>query len=501
MGIAHLPTISFARKPPKMELTHSFESLLLSFVPVFTEPSFQTFRLLMTGWILSMRHRYVTDLIISSDSVGHGHFSDYHRFFSHAVWDLDQLWKLLARLIVSLLIGPEATIVLAGDDTLCRKRGLGIFGTGMHHDPLSSSKSKKICHWGHDWVDLCIVISQPWWAPTKVFALPICMRLYRNRQGLTKGQRPSSPQPSARRRKAASRKAQQAAQAKRKAAAHARRMHQAHNTPHKTRPELMAEMIALVAGWFPERQFVLLVDSLYSGQSVLSHLPDNFELIGPVHPKAALYAPAPIETTGRRGPRRKKGERLPSAQAWEQDRAPWKTLHYDQYGLHGSLRVKTRTGLYYKAGKDRLLRFVLSQDTVGQRPTRIFYSTDVSLSPREILSLFSRRWSIEVTHHDCKQHLGLEDPANRTPQAVRRTAPMAMFLYSLTIVWYATEGHAHWQIPLRPWYWWKSEPSFADMLTTLRRKSWEDKLREVSLPTTLQNNSIERLSYLATLAG
>ena len=472
-----------------MELTLSFAALLDAFQPVFTAPSFATFRLLMTGWILSVRHRYVTDLIVSSDSTRNGHFSDYHRFFSHAAWNIDHLWKCFA------------TIILAGDDTLCRKRGLGIFGTGMHHDALSSSKSKKICHWGHDWVDLCIVIANPWWAPTKVFSLPICMRLYRNRQGLTKGKNKSVKKPTASQKKAASRKATQAAQAKKKAAANARKNRQADKTPHKTRPELMAEMIALVADWFPDRRFILIVDSLYSGKSVLSTLPDNFDLIGPVHPKAALYATAPPETKVRRGPQRKKGDRLKSLEAWEKDRTPWKTHHFDQYGLRGSLRVKTRTGLYYKAGKDRLLRFVLSQDTVGGRPTRIFYSTDVNLDPREILSIFSLRWSIEVTHFDCKQHLGLEDPANRVPKAVERTAPMAMFLYSLTIVWYATEGHVDWRIPERPWYWWKSEPSFADMLTTLRRKSWEDKLSKVSKSPTPDDNSLDLLTYLATLAG
>ena len=163
-----------------MELTSSFESLLRNFAPVFSDPSFATFRLLMTGWVLSTRHRYVTDLIVSSDSTTNGHFTNYHRFFSEAAWELDEIWKLLAQLIVRTLIGADAVIILSGDDTLCRKRGLGIFGTGMHHDPLSSSKSKKICHWGHDWVDLCIVIAKPWWAPSKVFSLPICMRLYRN---------------------------------------------------------------------------------------------------------------------------------------------------------------------------------------------------------------------------------------------------------------------------------------------------------------------------------
>lgn len=78
---------------------------------------------------------------------------------------------------------------------------------------------------------------------------------------------------------------------------------------------------------------------------------------------------------------------------------------------------------------------------------------------------------------------------------------MAMVLYRLTIVWYASEGHAHFEIPDRPWYWWKSEPSFADMLTTLRRKTWEDRLSKVSPAPTPRDNSIPLLTYLATLAG
>ena len=126
-----------------MEGIITFMVLLDVFQPVFTQPSFATFRLLMTGWILSHRHRYVTDLILSSDSVGNGHFSDYHRFFSHASWSIDQLWRLLAGLLIKVLIGSDAVILLSGDDTLCRKRGLGLFGVGMHHDPLISSRGQE----------------------------------------------------------------------------------------------------------------------------------------------------------------------------------------------------------------------------------------------------------------------------------------------------------------------------------------------------------------------
>jgi hypothetical protein len=68
----------------------------------------------------------------------------------------------------------------------------------------------------------------------------------------------------------------------------------------------------------------------------------------------------------------------------------------------------------------------------------------------------------------------MEAPANRVPLAVEGTAPMSMFLYSLTIVWIATEGHADLRFPKRPWYTRNSEPSYGDMLTTLRGKSRED---------------------------
>jgi len=350
-------------------------------------------------------------------------------------------------------------------------------------------------------VDLCIIIVNPWWAPTKVFALPICMRLYRNRQGLTKGKNKKKPRQTSGTKKQASKKSRQRAAAKKKTVAKQKAVHSKGKIPHKTRPELMAGMIALVASWLPDRKLLLLVDSLYSGKSILSVLPANVELIGPVHPKAALYEVAPKESGGRRGPRRKKGKRLPGMEAWKNDRKKWQTVKFDQYGLHGTLRIKSRTGLYYKAGKDRKLRFVLSDDAVGDRPTRIFYCTDLSIKPREILSLFSLRWSIEVTHYNCKQHLGLEDPANRTQKAVQRTAPMSMFLYSLTILWFATQGHKHLEYADRPWYPHKSEPSFADMLTTLRRKSWEDKLPKVSRKPTPHDNSISLLTYLATLAG
>ena len=171
-----------------MELTDSFLTLLQSFDPVFTAPTYQTFVVIITGWILSQRHRYVTEVIFSSGHVGDGHWSRFHRFFSHAAWDIDTFSMRLAKLVVTIL-APGAAFFWAVDDTLCRKRGLTLYGAGMHYDPLISSRAKSLVSWGHDWVVLTLIVAFPAWAPSKVFALPIAMRLYRNRQGLTKGKK------------------------------------------------------------------------------------------------------------------------------------------------------------------------------------------------------------------------------------------------------------------------------------------------------------------------
>jgi len=451
-----------------MEVTGTFLALLSEFQCVFTAPSFATFRRLMSGWVLTHRRRFVTDLIWSSGSTRHGHHSRYHRFFSQAVWELDLLSLVLAKLLIAIF-APTGLIELAGDDTLCRKRGLTVYGTGMHHDPLISSRAKPLVSWGHDWVVLSMLVRCPW-APTKVWALPIGFRLYRNRQGLTKGRKGKKPQ---------------------------RR-----DPNHRTRPELFVELLQLVAGWFPERTFVVSGDSAYGGQSVLSKLPPNVDLISHVHPKGALYKPAPPLVPGQKGRRRKKGQRLPGMAAWADDeKQPWEKLKFDQFGLHTTLLVKTMQALYYTAGKDRLLTIVLVRDAEGKRPDQMFYCTNLQWSAREILSRYACRWAIEVTFENSKQLLGLEDPANRTELAVRRTAPMALVLYSLIVAWFHREAHDQVKFPDRPWYRQKREPSFADMLTTLRRLSWQEHFRGLLPKSRIVKKSVAHITEFLALAG
>ena len=121
-----------------------------------------------------------------------------------------------------------------------------------------------------------------------------------------------------------------------------------------------------------------------------------------------------------------------------------------------------------------MLNIVLTRDCQGKRPDQMFYCTKLDWDARQILSAYACRWAIECTFENRKQHLGLEDPANRLPKAVKRTAPMALLCYTLIVVWCHQGGHLFISFPDRPWYRRKTEPSFADLLSTLRRVSYEN---------------------------
>jgi hypothetical protein len=456
-----------------MELTPSFLALLQVFATVFTAPTFETFVQVLAGWVLAQRHRYITEIIFSAGHVGDGHWSRFHRFFSHAAWDIDVLALHLSKLVFSIL-APGATLLWAVDDTLCRRRGLTLFGAGMHHDPLISSRQKPLVSWGHDWVVLCIIVVHPFWAPTKVFALPIAARLYRNHQGLTKGKKgkkgdakTTQPKPD-----------------------------------HKTRPQLAVELITLVASWFPNDTIVVTGDSAYGGKSVLRELPKNVHLISHVHPKGALYEPAPPPAPKAKGRPPKKGKRLPGMAAWAADPTqPWTELEFRQFGLHATLAVKTIQALYYKSGGDRLLTIVLVRDLQGGRPDQMFYCTALDWDVRRILGTYAYRWAIECTFENCKQRLGLGEAANRVATAVARTVPVGFFLYSIVIVWFHRVGHEFVQFPFRPWYRRKREPSFADILTTLRRVSYDEKTAEALPDQCRMKTWIAQLTELVSRAG
>jgi hypothetical protein len=429
-------------------LVSSFHELLLSFAVVFTQPSFENFCTLLAGWVFCFGRRTVTGLLVAAGAVEGKHFSVYHRFFSRAVWSFDALGHVALKLALPFVpTGPP--ILLAVDDTLGRKSGRHIWGAGMHHDPLRSTPARPAFSFAHSWVTLAIVVKRPW-TQDRYFALPFLFRLFRKKRkkrppGRPKGERKSTGEATAQ--------------------------------AYQTRPQLAAEMLEIAAQWLPGRRIRVVGDAEYSGGSVSRQLPDRVALVGRMPMNAALYAQPEPRQPGARGRPRKRGARRPSPKDLATSRrVRWTRTTAHLYGRKVKVQLKSMTALWYHSAGTRLLKIVVVRDPSGRRKDDCFFTTDVSMRPVEILETIARRWPLEVTFRDAKQLLGFEGPQSRTRKAVERTAPLALLLYSLVVLWYAHHGHAFREQGgvKRPWYRKKKTPSFADMLAALRQASWAE---------------------------
>lgn len=435
-----------------MDFVPSFMALLQELNVVMTAPTFQNFLVIAYGWVFA-RRRTVTAMIQAAGAVGTKHHSVFHRFFAAAKWSLDELGLTVFQLIRPWL---GKTIYLALDDTLARKSGRRMFGVGMHHDPLISSRKLAVLNWGHSWVVLGVVVKLPL-RDDRWFCLPILFRLYLNKS----------------------------------AAERARRVY-------RTRPELAVEMLRVLAAQEKTLHFHLLADSLYGGKSVLRELPANWDLTSRLHLDARLYEPPAARTLGTRGRPRKRGARLASPRQMLEGRARRETLHL--YGRHERVRLAD-TRAHWEADLARPLRVVAVQSLAAQGRLQAFYSTAHEAPAQQVLAWYAQRWAIEQTFQEAKGYLGFEEPQGWTRRAVQRTAPMAMLLYSLIVVWFAHYGHQQWQVPERPWYHSKRGPAFVDMLDTLRNETLRAGIISLGLRGPGSRKIIHTLQQVSSLAA
>ena len=106
-------------------LVRSFTPFPLAFQPCFTHPSFSSFRALTCAWILRSGRRSLTRVIQSGQLGRFKHYCSFHRFFSQARWNLDDLGHCVFQLLLPFC--PEV-LIGAVDDTLARKSGRHIWG-------------------------------------------------------------------------------------------------------------------------------------------------------------------------------------------------------------------------------------------------------------------------------------------------------------------------------------------------------------------------------------
>ncbi len=401
------------------------------FAPAFTHPTLTRFAFLLFAAILTIGRRTVTNVLRTMQHAAPGHPSSYHRVFSHRRWSQWRLARALATWILNRWI-PAGRIPLVGDDTVDEHRGKKVYGKACHRDAVRSTHSYTAYRWRHNWVVLAILVKFPF--ACRPWALPVLVALY-----------------------------------------HSPEWNKTHHRRHKTPAALMRQLLAVLLHWFPGRKFLFAGDGGFGTHPLATFVQrhrQRLAMVSRFYPDANLYALPPTVRGKKNGRPRKKGAKQPAPAAIvaKSRRTRLKVAWYG--GGRRDVAVVTGTGQWYKGGEGLVsVRWVFVHDCTGTHREEYFFTTDLGLTPKQIIEAFTGRWSIETTFQEMRACLGLETTRGRTKNTVLRVAPCLFGLYSVVALLYAqlpATNHARFAITWAG----KKHAAYADALAAVRRWLW-----------------------------
>jgi hypothetical protein len=409
-------------------------TILMPFMQVLSARVWDWAQVLLVGAILAPGKRTVTAALRVLGLKDDRQYQNYHRVLNRAKWSGLQVSQILLGLLVATFISVGVPVVLGADETLERRRGAKIKAKGIFRDAVRSSQKYTNYSSGLRWVSMMLLVSLPW--SDRIWALPFLTVL--------------APSP------------------KTNAAAGRR---------HKTSIDWVGQMTAAVRRWLPQHKLVLVVDGAMAAvklglRCASFDIPVTF--VSRLRLDAVLHAPSGPQPKGKRGPKPKKGDRLPSlAQRLADPKTRWTRDNIAWYGgRQRMIEYATDTALWYTPGFDPLpIRWVLVRDPLGEFEATAFFTSDQAACPLQILAWFIMRWGLEVTFEEARAHLGLETQRQWSDLAIERTTPALLGLFSLVTLLAHQLSNGQPPVQSAAWYV-KRQATFSDAIALVRYHLW-----------------------------
>jgi DDE superfamily endonuclease len=437
------------------------------FETVCSERVWEWAKVLLIGAILAPGERTVAAILRVMGCADEKQFQNYHRVLNRATWSSRELSRLLLVLLVRLFLAGNEPVILGIDETIERRRGRKIATRGVYRDPVRSSKEFFVKTNGLRWISLMLLAPIPW--AQRMWAWPFLTVL-----------------------------------------APSERYHAERKMRHKTITDWAWQMILQVARWMPGRSLVIVADGTYAVLDFLlkvSRLP-RVSTITRLRLDACLYDPAPTREAGKRGRNALKGKSQPKlSERLKDPTTRWETHTLSWYG--GTMRemeIATGTALWYQSPVPPVaIRWVLIRDPQGQYEPMALLCTDQNAEAIQIVSWFVLRWTVEVTFHEVRAHLGVETQRQWSDLAILRTTPALLGLFSLVTIFaqQLLDGQA---FPVRQAAWYcKPLPTFSDTLAFVRQYLWPSTFFSVSsregdtvqIPRALFDRLVDTLAFAA----
>jgi DDE superfamily endonuclease len=407
-------------------------ALLVCFARVFSTRIWRHVPLLVVGAILAPGQRTVAAVlrVLGFDQLTT--FQTYHRVLNRARWSSRQASQILFGVLVSTL-APHGPLVVGLDETLERRRGRKISAAGIYRDPVRSSRSHFVKVRGLGWVCAMLLVPIPW--AGRVWALPFLTVL---------------------------------APSEREAARRRRR--------DKPLTTWARQLIRQIHRWAVDRPLVVVGDRSYAALEFLDAVRPIATMVARLRLDARLFAPPPPRRPGQTGRPRLVGERLPNLSCLRDDPSTtWSELRIPRwYGERDRpIEVLSQRAVWYSTGFPPVpIRWVLIRDPRGVFPTQALLCPDLGATPLQSVLWCVLRWQVEVTFHEVRAHLGVETQRQWSPQAIQRTTPALLGLFSfVTLLAHAQESGPARLTRQTAWYT-KATPTFVDALALVRRRLW-----------------------------
>jgi DDE superfamily endonuclease len=418
-----------------LHLPSRFAAVILCFAPLFFQRSWRHAEVLLVGAILAPGQRTVASILRIAGLARERRFVNYHRVLNRAAWDPRAASRLLLGLLLDAF-APRGPVLLGLDDTIERRRGKRIGAKGIYRDPVRSSKGHFVKASGLRWLSLMLLVPIPW--AGRVWALPFLTALA----------------PSERHRGEQGRR-------------------------HKTLTDWGRQLVLQARRWMPDRPLVLVADSGFAALELLAALVrQRVTCVTRLRLDAALYGPAPPRRPGTIGRPRTKGERLPTPAVVLADPATaWQRLTVPDWYGEGErvVEICSETAVWRHSGLPVVpIRWVLLRDPGRRFDPQALLCTDPAQEPLQIIHWFTRRWQLEVTFREVRDHLGVETQRQWSDKAIARTTPCLLGLFSVVTLLATRLGHhARLQVADATWYR-KRRPTFSDTLAAVRRQIWAE---------------------------
>jgi hypothetical protein len=254
------------------------------------------------------------------------------------------------------------------------------------------------------------------------------------------------------------------------------RYHQQRKRTAKNLLDRALQLLKVLKRWLPARDLVGVGDGTYAALDFLHRCQQlGITFITRLRLDAALYDPAP-PYRGMGRPRKKGARQLNLEDRLTDEQTIWQRLPLNWYGKQQRvMEIATGTAWWFHYGQPAVpIRWVLVRDPVNEYDPIALLCTDDDRDAQWIVECFVKRWQVEVTLEEVRRHLGVESQRQWSTQAIARTTPALLGLFSWVVLLAERLHRSEETVQARQSAWYaKCHPTFSDALALVRRHLWQ----------------------------